>query len=43
MFGVNNGRILKDYIDAEELVIPSIVLAEVARKYVVKRLNFGTR
>ncbi|MEM2981340.1 MAG: PIN domain-containing protein [Thermoproteota archaeon] len=47
--GSNSGRILKDYINTEELVTPSIVLAEVARKYlregmeeedVVKRLNF---
>ncbi len=47
--GSNSGRVLKDYIDTEELVTPSIVLAEVARKYlregmgeedVVKRLNF---
>lgn len=47
--GSDYGRILKDYIDTEELATPSIVLAEVARKYlregmeeedVVKRLNF---
>lgn len=47
--GSNSGRILKDYMDAEELVTPSIVLAEVARKYlregvreehIVKRLDF---
>ncbi|MEM2930757.1 MAG: type II toxin-antitoxin system VapC family toxin [Thermoproteota archaeon] len=47
--GSNSGKTLKDYIDTEELVTPSIVLAEVARKYlregmgeedVVKRLDF---
>jgi predicted nucleic acid-binding protein len=47
--GSDSGRIVKDYIDMEEAVTPSIVLAEVARKYlregmkeedVVKRLNF---
>ncbi|MBO3839814.1 MAG: type II toxin-antitoxin system VapC family toxin [Candidatus Brockarchaeota archaeon] len=47
--GSDSGKILKDYIDTEELVTPSIVLAEVARKYlregvgeedVVKRLDF---
>lgn len=47
--GSDSGRIVKDYIDVEEAVTPSIVLAEVARKYlregvkeedVVKRLNF---
>jgi len=47
--GSDSGRILKDHMDSEELVTPSIVLAEVARKYlregigeedVVKRLSF---
>ena len=31
--GSGPGRIVKDYVDAEEVVTPSIVLAEVARKY----------
>ncbi len=47
--GSDSGKILKDHMDSEELVTPSIVLAEVARKYlregigeedVVKRLSF---
>jgi predicted nucleic acid-binding protein len=47
--GSDSGRVVKGYIDVEEVVTPSIVLAEVARKYlregvkeedVVKRLNF---
>lgn len=47
--GSDSGRIVKNYIDVEEVVTPSIVLAEVARKYlregmneegVDKRLNF---
>lgn len=47
--GSDSGRIVKDYVDAGELVTPSIVLAEVARKYlregmkeedVARRLSF---
>jgi predicted nucleic acid-binding protein len=47
--GSDSGRIVKDYVDTGELVTPSIVLAEVARKYlregvkeedVVRRLSF---
>jgi len=47
--GSDSGRVVKNYIDVEEVVTPSIVLAEVARKYlregvkeedVFKRLNF---
>ena len=47
--GSNSGKIVKNYLSAEEVATPSIVLAEVARKYlregikeedVAKRLNF---
>jgi len=47
--GSDSGRIVKDYVDAGEMVTPSIVLAEVARKYlcegvkekdVIRRLSF---
>jgi predicted nucleic acid-binding protein len=47
--GGDSGRIVKEYLDSEEVFTPSIVLAEVARKYlregvdekdVVKRLIF---
>jgi len=47
--GSDSGRIVKEYVDAGELVTPSIVLAEVARKYlregmkeedVARRLSF---
>jgi len=47
--GSDSGRIVKKYINVEEVVTPFIVLAEIARKYlregveekdVVKRLNF---
>jgi len=47
--GSNSGKIVKNYINIEEVVTPSIVLAEIARKYlregmeekeVVRRLNF---
>ena len=47
--GGDSGRIVKEYLDGEEVFTPSIVLAEVARKYlregvdeedVVKRLIF---
>jgi len=47
--GSDSGKIVKNYVDVEEAVTPSIVLAEVARKYlresikeedVFKRLNF---
>ncbi|MGQ9543534.1 MAG: PIN domain-containing protein [Candidatus Bathyarchaeia archaeon] len=47
--GSESGRVVKNYIDVEEAVTSSIILTEVARKYllegtkeedVVKRLNF---
>lgn len=47
--GSDNGRTVREYLNTEEVVTPSIVLAEIARKYlrdgveqedVVKRLNF---
>lgn len=47
--GSDSGKVVKNYIDVEEVITPSIVLAEVARKYlregvneedVDKRLNF---
>jgi len=47
--GSDSGRIVKEYVDAGELVTPPIVLAEVARKYlregmkeedVARRLSF---
>lgn len=47
--GSDSGKIVKKYINVEEVVTPFIVLAEIARKYlregveekdVVKRLNF---
>ncbi|MEM2971249.1 MAG: PIN domain-containing protein [Candidatus Bathyarchaeia archaeon] len=47
--GSNSGKIVKEYIDGEEVVTPSIVLAEIARKYlresmaeedIAKRLSF---
>lgn len=47
--GSEMGRIVKEYLEIEEAITPSIVLAEVARKYlreivkeeeVLKRLNF---
>jgi len=47
--GSDKGRTVREYLNTEEVVTPSIVLAEIARKYlrdgmeqedVVKRLNF---
>jgi len=47
--GSDKGRTAREYLNTEEVVTPSIVLAEIARKYlregveqkdVVKRLNF---
>jgi len=47
--GSDTGRTVREYLNTEEVVTPSIVLAEIARKYlrdgveqeeVVKRLNF---
>lgn len=47
--GSDTGRTVREYLNTEEAVTPSIVLAEIARKYlrdaveqgeVVKRLNF---
>ncbi len=47
--GSDSGRVVKEYLDREEASTPSIVLAEIARKYlregvreedIFKRLNF---